>query len=289
MKQMTRSVYDADKQVFPLILRPENQESIFVPRVEAKQLKENFSHAEKIATFGLQLDAKNHAKEYLISGKVTYQGKTYEIENREMNVARAMSILYGNYSTTKHYSKWMGEAKWDEPDADYHPFEAIPIFNKPFRENDTNKFILVTGYVNGEAQNEDEEPRGEDNFGDCHTCSVKIGMAVFSQHGVIWKLELGQKDIGSYGESGNPPKASLVKIGKDRYALMFSGYWTNNLGEGVPVDFIDRVNGIFKEIFSLATKEVRLSLDTTGGYKYETETSYSSRIEYIQGCSAPLK
>lgn len=254
-------VYDADSQIFPLLLLPANQESMFVPRAEAKLLKENFPQAEKIGTFGLQLDAQNHAKEYLVSGKVTYEGGIYLIENRQINVARAMFMLYGNYDPVNNHAKWRGEAGWEEPEGEY---EAIPIFNKSFRENNTNKFILVTG----------------SDLGVCHGCGVKMGIAVFFQNGSMWEMELGQKDVGTYGESGNPPKASVVKIGTDRYALMFSSFWTNGGGDGVLVDFIDRVNGIFKEIFSLATREVRLSLDDLHG-PWKIETSNTSKMEYI--------
>jgi hypothetical protein len=265
--QAKLGAYDADAQRFPFILQ-ENQESLFVPRVQAKEFKENFSLTEKIGIFGLHLDAQNQAKPYLLSGEISYRDKVYRIENREMNVARAMFMLFGNYNSVSNRAKWRF---WDETDAEYRPLEAIPVLSRSFREENVTKFILVTGFV----------PEGQTEFADCHACGAKIGIAVFSQRGSSWKLELGEKDIGSYGSMGVPPQASLVKIGVDRYALAFS---TGDMHQGVTdegVEFIDRVDGVFREILSIQT-----AYDTSGyGIMHTPEDNefYNSQIQYIPG------
>jgi hypothetical protein len=265
-------VYDADRERFPLLIQPDSREALLVPRLEARELKENFSRAEKSGIFGLHLDAENHAGEYLLAGRVSYRGRTYPLENRAMSVARAMYMLYGNYNPANNRAKWRAEADpWGESDEEYQALEAIPIFSKSFRENNRNKFILLTGSV----------AEGEKEFDGCHACGVKIGMAVFSQKESGWKLETGQKDVGTYGAYGIPPQASLIKIGVDRYALIFS---SGDMHQGVTdeaVDYIDRVDGIFKEILSLNTAE-----DTSGAGTFgtpEDNISFDSRIDYIPG------
>lgn len=243
-----------------------------MPLAEARELKEHFASAEKTGTFALQLDAQNRAKEYLLAGQITYQGRVYRLEQPAMNVARAMFMLYGNYNPASRRARWRGAAGWaEEGDAEDRPFEAIPVFSKSFREGNADKFILVTGSV----------AEGAEDFGDCHACGTKIGVAVFHQQGGVWKLEVGQKDVGTYGAFGTPPTPALVKIGADRYALTLS--W-GDIHQGVTdegVDFIDRAGGCFKEILSLHTAE-----DTSGFGTFraaEDNVSFDSKLEYVPG------
>lgn len=267
--------YDNESQRFSLQIPPNYQESLFVPSLEAKELKENFAQAGKTGAFGLHLDAQNRAKEYLLSGNISYLDKVYRIGKGEMSIARAMFVLYGNNNAATNRALWRGEPEsMDDIDAEpeYSSFEAIPIIGKPFVENNVSKFMLVTGSV----------AEGEKEFGDgCHACGVRIGAAVFAKQDNTWKLELGQKQIAIYGAFGAAPDADLVKIGPERYALTFK--W-GDMHEGVTdstVCYVDRVNSAFKEILMVSEGH-----DTSGYGTFKAAAdneTYESKIDYIQG------
>lgn len=275
------SSYNADMQVFAIYILKENIDSsfvlrldnftavldcgaLYVPRFEAKELKENFSKAFAICSIGLRLNAQNIAEEYLISAKIPFRNKIYQLK-KEMNLVRAMDVIYGNFNNN---SKWRGEPYYINQDLEYQDYEAISIFNKQFRENNTNKFIIVTSSVNYKS-------------GSCHGCGAKIGVAIFSQKDSIWKLEIGQKDVGTFGAWSYPPDIKLVKLGLDRYALSFT---TKDDAQGVEMvclDFIDRINGAFKVILNLYISE-----DTSGYGTFKSAAdniTFDSKIENIHG------
>lgn len=265
--------YDADAQTFPLVILPHGErETLPVPLSNAKELKENFSGAEKIGVFSIHLNEQNVAHEYLLAAIVTYAGKEYRATVKGMNIGRAMYMLYGNYSAGTQRAKWAGEADWwEDPKDATQQLEAISIYSKNFGEGGTDKFILVTGSV----------PEGQEEFSDCHACGVKMGVAIFARSGGIWGLEVGQKAVGTYGSSGIPPEASLVRIGADRHALALQSGYT---GQGITTESImllDRAGGIFKEVLSLQTSE------DTSAYGVlttpEDNVSYDSKVEYVPG------
>lgn len=264
--------YDADAQRFPLLVPPGSHETLFVPRLEAKELKENFARTEKTGTFALQLDAQNRAQVYLLSGAISYAGKVYRIERSEMNGARAMFMLYGNYNPANKRAKWIGVPNWwSEGDAEGQAFEAIPQFSRSFSEGGANKFVLVTASL----------AEGEAEFGDCHPCGVKMGAAVFVQRGETWRLEVGQKDVGTYGAFGIPPNVGLEKIGPERHAVTFS--W-GDMHQGVTDEgtaYVDRADGAFREILWLDTGH---STEGAGTFSIaEDNLIYNSKIEYLPG------
>jgi hypothetical protein len=265
--------YDADAQTFPLVILPHGgRETLPVPLSDAKELKENFSRAEKIGVFSIHLNEQNAAREYLLAATVTYTGKEYRATAKGMDVGRAMYMLYGNYSAGTKRAKWAGEADWwEDPEDATQQLEALSIYSKNFVEGGADKFVLVTGSV----------PEGQEEFSDCHACGVKMGVAIFARSGGIWGLEVGQKDVGTYGSSGIPPEASLVKIGADRHALVLQSGYT---GQGITTEstmLLDRAGGIFKEVLSVQTSE------DTSAYGIlttpEDNVSYDSKVEYVPG------
>lgn len=192
------------------------------------------------------------------------------IGKEEMGVARAMFMLYGNYDSSTNSASWRGkETVYIDGYAELVVLAATPILSKPFMENNTPKFILVTSSFNK------EEPA------DCHACGVRIGAAVFVKKDNIWRMELGQKDVALYGAFGAAPDADMVKIGPDRFAFTFSWGEMHGGDEGYIVNYIDRVNGKFKEILTVVT-----SHDTSGAGTLspaEANETSKSKIEYVQG------
>lgn len=265
--------YDADAQNFPLLIVPRGEREVLpVPLSEAEELKVNFSRAEKVGVFGVHLNEQNTAQEYLLAATITYGGREYRTASKVINVARAMYMLYGNYSVGTRRAKWAAEADWwEKPEATTQQLEAVPIYTKNFKEGDADKFVLITGSV----------PEGQGEFNDCHACGVKMGAAIFVRSGDVWAVEVGQKDVGTYGSSGIPPETNLVRIGADRHALSLS--W-GHTGQGITTESImllDRIKGVFKEVLSVQTSE-----DTSGYGLLDTAEDnviYNSKVEYIPG------
>lgn len=269
-------IYDADAQTFPLTLLPGGlRESVSVPLAEAKAFKENFQQVRKTGVFALHADAQGTAREYLLDASFSYGGKEYHTAPKAMDAARAMYMLYGNYSARAKRSKWNAESEWWEDPADAtEALEAIPVFSRQFSEGGVDKFLLVTGSV----------PEGQEEFGGCHGCGSKMGAVVFARTGGVWGFEAGQKGLGTYGSFGTPPEAGLVRIGNDRQAVALKSGYT---GQGITTEnltLLDRVGGVFKEVLS-----VQISEDTSGYGVLSTpedNVSYNSRVEYVPGGDA---
>jgi hypothetical protein len=65
-----------------------------------------------------------------------------------------------------------------------------------------------------------ESAPAEDN--QCHACRVTLGAAVFSHQHDAWQLELSAPEMtehGSWGASVGPGEVTLLRIGRDRFAL----------------------------------------------------------------------
>lgn len=266
-------IYDADSEQLPFRLYPApDLVSLRVARAEARELKENFSRAEKRGTFALLVDAENRVRPYLLSAEVAYDGHTYRTASHAPDAERAMRMLYGNYDAAKKSSLWQGDIYLLEEngvvsETEGETFSATPLLFKPFREEGANKLFLLTATI----------PEG----GDCHACGAHIGMAVLTERGPYWKIEAAQKVVGQYGAYGQPPTPELVRLGPDRFGLTFS--W-GDMHQGIAeegVIFIDRDGGIFREILSIET-----ATDTSGYGTFATAEDnafYESKIDYLPG------
>ena len=190
-----------------------------------------------------------------------------------MNIERAMFLLFGNFEAAKQHSVWhyIDASSQDKEfnDADKSEVESViqskfdperiyvfsnykmyakPVFSKNFQENGLPKFLLVAGSV--------KDSEGDEDFGEsCHHCGVKMSMATFVQKNGIWKFESQSRNLlGEYGGNyGSPPETSLVKIGKDKYAVVFEEGSTGMGLEITTSHYIGRVDGAIKEFSALRT------------------------------------
>lgn len=289
--------YNADTQKFPISFASGSEEFLFVPLSEAKEFKERAAQSETIGKFSLLLDADGRAKEYLLSGKISFNNKTYQITPKNMNVERAMFLLFGNIETTKQRSVWRYIGGREQNNVEYaetdktevesvmrskfnsggvyvfynYKMYAMPVFSKAFQENGLSKFLLVAGSV--------KDSEGDESFGSsCHHCGVKMSMATFVQKNGIWKLEsLSRNLLGEYGgDYGSPPEISLIKIGKDKYAVVFED---GSTGMGLEIStshYIGRVDGTIKRILSVTNAY------TIAGYVVEENSQTTeAKVEYL--------
>ncbi|MCY7344715.1 MAG: hypothetical protein LH614_00700 [Pyrinomonadaceae bacterium] len=247
--QVDLGVYDADKQVFPLLINKTFKEFIVVPLGEARELKENFSKAEKTGILGVVLDSKNQAIEYLISGQIKYNGKVYNITTNTFSNSRAMRMLFGNYDDTSKYATWtLYLQKFYVDGSDEDVYVPVTVYAKilaikSYTDQNQEKRVLITQTA----------PTLEDNS--CHACSVTISVAVFSKQNDYWKIEQAQKNTGRYGSFGEVSPPIIVKIGINRYALKYDSFYMN-MGEAAGGEqYITLDGGLFNEIFNVSTHQ----------------------------------
>jgi len=235
--------YDADTQVFPLVISAKTDETyqLFVPRAEAKDLKDNFEQAEKMITSSLYLDFDGGVRELMHTVRIAFRGRSYEAGSREMSAEQAMQILYPRYDPASKRA----EVEFSAEDAqsgnfsEDEPVYAKAFFAKLYQEGGADKFILLT--------------QGQPEENDCHACGPVIGAAILKKSGSAWQVEVAQKSIGRYGSWGEPYKPSLVKLGPDKYAVFLewaaSGQGHNSGGFYV----LTTVNGYFREVLDFET------------------------------------
>lgn len=58
----------------------------------------------------------------------------------------------------------------------------------------------------------------------CHNCPGLIGAVIFSENNDRWEVEFEDENFAKFGFYGVPPEAKLIKIGSDRYGLLFQ-FW----------------------------------------------------------------
>lgn len=200
--------YDADKQLFPLIFRSSQREILIVPLAEAKEFKEGFAKAEKVGILGLSLNEQNRAKEYIIYATVKFNGKVYKTLGNSLSTAKAMEIVFGNFDFTTQVSKWTATSQDVFERRDTLTLKSIPLALKSFFVSGVEKKILL-------VQEQEEESGG------CMACGRIFSYAIFIKGQNYWKVESVVKDAGEYGSSGTLGEPKFVKIGLDKYALMF--------------------------------------------------------------------
>lgn len=260
--------YHADTQRFPISFASGSEEFLFVPLPEAKEFKEKAAQSEAFGKFALLLDFDGRAKEYLLTGKITLNGKSYQFTPKDMNVERAMFLLFGNFDAASKRSVWRyiyaSQQDKKHNDADKPNVElvlqrksdlesiyvfnnykmyATPIFSKSFQENGLSKFLVVAGSV------EDFEGEGE---------AFNISVASFVQKNGIWKLENLNRNLGEYEFAFEGVRnIKFIKIGKDKYAVLFQSYAGAN-GSGAFEEYtnhyIGRINGVIKEILTFTNE-----------------------------------
>jgi len=134
-----------------------------------------------------------------------------------LTIGRAMEMFYGNYDAEKHESV----ASLPREKTPFRaPGEEQMIAKALFHAFSTNAgegvFILVTYAV----------PADEGGF-DCHACAPTIGMAVFSQEGMQWRLVDSSRAVTISGGWGKPSTdVRVVRIGPKRSAVEITDIWT---------------------------------------------------------------
>ena len=238
--------YDADSQRFAVATEDGATVGyISVPITEGPSFKNSFPQGTFTARFGLLLNADNKAEEYLISAQFRLGAKVFPVATGAFTQARAMQLLFGNYDPSSKISIWTTYMASNDGENRYGlaTLKASPVLFKPFRENNTDKYLLIAN----------TEPQKDDEMGfSCHACYGLPSVAVFANVGGSWRVEMALKHGGEIGGYGNPGTPSLVKVGPDKFAVKFS--WDNGRAAQVKGDYYWRIDGRFpREILNIYT------------------------------------
>lgn len=127
--------------------------------------------------------------------------------NQTFDIAQAMRMLYGNYDVKKQISvASLPKDKLSLPGAGEGPLTVRPLFHAFLSDGGVQSFMLVTYAV-------------PPAYG-CHGCAPVIGMAVYSQKGLNWKMDASNRAVTLAGGWGEPPKdVKLVQIGPNRHGV----------------------------------------------------------------------
>jgi hypothetical protein len=225
--------YDAEKQQFPIIFRSEQQGILFVPLAEAKELKSNFARAERFISLGLSLNEDNRAREYIIYAVIEFNGKTYKTLNN-LSAPKAMKLAFGNFDSITKVSKWTAISKDILERRETSKLRFIPLSLKSYFASGVEKTILL-------AQEQEEEGGG------CVKCGRIFSYSIFTKVEDYWKVESVVKDAGEYGGSRTLGEPKFVKIGLDKYALVF---WSGR-ASGFFDHYFEIINTHLKYLFTV--------------------------------------
>ncbi len=191
------------------------------------------------------------------------QGAKKKTLTGEITEDKAMKLVFGNYDDEEEVSAWKPSAaditqlKIDSGAKDV--FSSI-LLAKPMHEGNFDKYILLTGTVPKDYT--------------CHACPATISGFLFSKTGGGWQLDAEQKFIARLGEYGEGPATELVRIGPDKYGVLFRPLYTGTYQEEGMILFEVTDSGLTEA----------LSLPATSGQGGDNKPyKYSSKLNFVQG------
>ena len=196
----------------------------------------------------------------------------------EFDTGKALELIYGTYDSQKKYSKW----KLTKEDIQALPSEdrstgiqpgtvyTAANFAKSFTQAGVPRFFVITETVPARY--------------DCHACAPIIGGATFSKQGDAWQLDTVTKEVSTMGSWGSAPEGKLIKIGPERYGVVFQPGYT---GQGITSEsavVIAETTGNVREV--LVVDEYSADNGGTCGEGLATCYSFSSKLEFVAGSNA---
>lgn len=163
------------------------------------------------------------------------------------DLGSAMTLLYGNYDKDSKTSLWddpviPARMKGSTGTLESHqPAIVHVLLDQDFSESGKRKHLMLTW------------AGPEDQTQVSHPSKALIGGAVFLDEGNTWRLEAQNKTIVWDGSFGQPDRASLVRIGPDRYGIRLEdGFYINGEDNG-SAHILIAWNGTIVNALSLET------------------------------------
>lgn len=189
------------------------------------------------------------------------------------DAARAVELIYGNrkprWKLGAEEIKKFGIPK-DIGFKNQNVYTSA-LLAQPYVESGVQKYLLLTQTVPARY--------------DCHACAPMVGGATFSQVGNDWQLDNETRYVALMGSFGNAPAGKLIKIGPEKYGVVFrDAYMAQGTG-GESLILIAEVEGTLRELLRLS----EFSGDNSGsGCNEGSEIAgpcwkYSSKVDFQPG------
>ncbi len=132
------------------------------------------------------------------------------------NEGSAMLAIFGEYSE-EHGGTLIPRQLTDQWDMEQAEELATPLLAKIYQEGDQRKGVLV---VQRQMVSDGEVVAS-------HAQQATISVYIFTQKGRRWYFEKGNKEVTEIGAYGEAPERRLIKLGDDKYGILFNGGYAN--------------------------------------------------------------
>lgn len=222
----------------------------------------------KTKTGGL-LDAVVGAEEKTQPPTVSLEG--------EFDPAKALRAVYGTYNTEQKRAQWKPTKEELNRFSFYNNIQTLysrAYFTKAFEQNGVDRYFVIT--------------RTAPSKSDCEDCVPVLGGAVFTRNGEEWELDAQSKMITRTGSHGELSNGRVVKLGPEKYGVMF--HWKAT-SEGVTEEgdllIAETKNGL-KEVFSMVTGgDNKKHCQDIGAYADESPCwAYRSKLDFVPNANS---
>jgi hypothetical protein len=192
---------------------------------------------------------------------------------------KAMRAIYGSYNADLKRAQWKpSKAELDR----FNFYDNIKtvysrvLFSKQFQQNGTERIFVLTRNV---------PPKEE-----CEDCVPVIGGAAFTKVGQEWQMSAPNKAITRTGTIGDLSAGKIVKLGNERYGVLFQ--W-RTVNQGVTEEghlLIAETKEGLKEVFSMVTGgNNKIYCEEKGLYQDDPACwSFSSQVDFVQVTNSDL-
>lgn len=195
----------------------------------------------------------------------------------EFDSAKALRAVYGSYNAEQKRAQWKPTREELNRFSFYNNIQTLysrAYFSKPFQQNGAERYFVITRTAPSKA--------------DCEDCVPVLGGAVFTKTGEEWELNAQSKLITRTGLHGVLSAGRMVKLGAEKYGVLFHWKSTN---EGIAEEgdlLIAETKGGLKEVFSMITGgDNKKHCEEVGAYADDpTCWSYRSKLEFVANANS---
>lgn len=195
----------------------------------------------------------------------------------QFDSAKALRAVYGTYNTEQKRAQWKPTKDELNRFSYYNNIQVLysrAYFTKSFQQSGFERYFVIT--------------RTAPSKSDCEDCVPVLGGAVFTKNGEEWELNAQSKLITRTGSHGELSNGRVVKLGAEKYGVMF--HWKAT-SEGITEEgdllIAETRNGL-KEIFSMVTGgDNKKHCEAIGAYADDPACwSYRSKLDFVANANS---
>jgi len=189
---------------------------------------------------------------------------------------KALEMAYPTLETQDDVVRWKPPEEMRKS-LGPEPFQLSVLSTRAFRQGDAERVYLVVQLV----------PELEQGF-DCHGCQPGIGVATFTSTEEGWRLDALNRYAGDVGSWGKAPEPEIVKMGRERYGIVFQTMYVGQGNTHVAETYFLEAGDSVDEVLFIETH-----WDNSGNCGLrEDETDrceeFDSTLEFVPGKNAEV-